>query len=103
MIMFVGHVPGEGLPQEGAAGKGERNMMDPATMQALATAVCGAAGVVMAAWVRGRAQRHRAREAARRDHLRDLPHGSRVIDLGEHGMVIEVGGAGRELPPDVRG
>jgi hypothetical protein len=78
-------------------------MVDPATIQALVTAVCGAAGVVMAAWVRARVQRHRAREAARRDHLRDLPPGSRVIDLGEHGIVIEVGSAGRELSPDVRG
>jgi hypothetical protein len=32
------------------------------------------------------------REQARCDHIRRLPPGSRVLDLGRHGMVIEVGG-----------
>lgn len=58
---------------------------------AAATAVTGMAGTVMMAWLRGRVQRHQAREAARRDHVRYLPPGSRIVDLGERAMAIDVG------------
>ena len=74
--------------------------MDAITVTAAASAGMGAATTMAAAWLRARSQRQRAREKTRRDYLRGLPPGSRVIDLGDHGIVIEVGaraaGAGNE-------
>jgi hypothetical protein len=67
--------------------------MDAITVTAAASAVTGAAVTVATAWLRARCQRQQAREESRRDHLHHLPPGSRVVDLGEHGMMIEVGGA----------
>lgn len=65
--------------------------MDATTVTAAACALTGAVTTMAGAWLRARSQRQRAREKSRRDHLRDLPPGSRIIDLGEHGIVIEVG------------
>jgi len=76
--------------------------MDAITVTAAASAVTGAAATVAAAWLRSRSQWQQAREESRRDHLHHLPPGSRVVDLGEHGVVIEVGGqaAGAEKARD---
>ncbi|WP_282203614.1 hypothetical protein [Kitasatospora fiedleri] len=46
---------------------------------------------VTAAWFKARVQVRRERELSRRQHLRALPAGSRIVDLGERGMLIEVG------------
>jgi len=66
--------------------------MDAITVTA-ASAVTGAVATAAAAWLQARRQRQQAREESRRDHLDHLPPGSRVVDLGEHGVVIEVGGS----------
>ena len=66
--------------------------MDAAEWTASVTAAVAAVPVVVRAWSRQAAAQRRAREQARCDHLRHLPPGSRVVDLGRHGMVIEVGG-----------
>jgi preprotein translocase subunit YajC len=67
---------------------------------AAASTGMGAAATIIAAWLRARSLRQQAREKSRRDYLHSLPGGSRVIDLGDHGVVIEVGprgaGAGNE-------
>ncbi|WP_271216606.1 hypothetical protein [Streptosporangium carneum] len=71
--------------------------MDYAVLMASATATTGALCGLGGIWLRGRIQRHRLREEARRDHVRRLPPGSRLLDLGRHGVIIEVGGAERGL------
>ena len=60
--------------------------MDPVTFTAVVSTVT-AASAGASAWLQAR-----AREQARGEQLRELPPGSRVIDLGEHGIVVEVGG-----------
>lgn len=62
--------------------------MDPATL----TAVVSATSACASAWLQARIRQRRDREQARGEQLRELPPGSRVIDLGEHGIVVEVGG-----------
>ncbi|HET9970330.1 MAG TPA: hypothetical protein VFQ68_19005 [Streptosporangiaceae bacterium] len=76
-------------------------VMDPVTVATAVTAVAGMLGTLVTAGVRGRTARAIAREAARRDHVRYLRSGSRIIDLGDRGVMIEVGNpAGREAAPD---
>ncbi|MGW8877648.1 hypothetical protein [Streptomyces mirabilis] len=58
---------------------------------AAAAAACGALTTMIAGWLKVRVQLWRAREESRRQHVRTLPAGSRIIDLGERGIVIEVG------------
>jgi hypothetical protein len=76
--------------------------MDPVTVATAVTAVAGMLGTLFTAGVRGRTARALAREAARRDHVRHLRPGSRIIDLGERGVTIEVGArsAGQETALD---
>jgi hypothetical protein len=71
--------------------------MDPATV---AVPVATAVSEVPHAWVRSWAQRRETREVSRRDHVRRLPPGSQVIDLGDRGVTIEIGNIGRERPVD---
>ncbi|NUP50219.1 MAG: hypothetical protein HOW97_23355 [Catenulispora sp.] len=59
--------------------------MDPVVTAAALTA--GATAV--SGWARMKVQS--ARENARIEHLRILPPGSRLLDLGENGLLIEVG------------
>jgi hypothetical protein len=68
--------------------------MNAITVIAAASTGMGAAATIIAAWLRARGLREQAREKSRRDYLRSLPGGSRVIDLGDHGVVIEVGPRG---------
>lgn len=65
--------------------------VDPLTAAALLSGALASLAALGGTWLRSHAQRHRAREEARRDHLRYLPPGSRLLDLGRHGMVIELG------------
>ncbi|WP_405600370.1 hypothetical protein OG741_21825 [Streptomyces sp. NBC_01410] len=68
--------------------------MDPVTTAALATTAGGALTcitTITAGWLKARLQLRRAREESRRQHVRMLPTGSRIIDLGKRGIVIEVG------------
>jgi hypothetical protein len=46
---------------------------------------------IAVAWLRARGQRQRVRERARHDEVRSLPPGSRMVDLGRHGLVIDIG------------
>jgi len=62
------------------------------TAAALVTAAAGTAGAFLRAWLRSRVQCRQAREVSRRDHVRCLPPGSRIVDLGERGVIVEVGG-----------
>lgn len=68
--------------------------MDPVTTAAMVTTAGGALTcitTITAEWLKARLQLRRAREESRRQHVRILPAGSRIIDLGRHGIVIEVG------------
>lgn len=56
------------------------------------SALAGSAATIAAVWLRTRAQQLNGREKARRDQLRDLPPGSRIVDLGKHGLIIDIGG-----------
>jgi hypothetical protein len=74
--------------------------MDPATMTAIVTAVIGAVGTVLGAWVGGRAQRQLRRERSRPSPAGDRATGNR-IDQGTRVQVTEAGAVtGRELLPD---
>lgn len=68
--------------------------MDPVTVIAAAAPLLGglAAAVRVVLQYRARTQRLSYRD------LRELPPGSRVIDLGERGLVIEIGTTGRTTP-----
>jgi hypothetical protein len=70
----------------------EGDVMVTTTAAALLTAAVGTAGAFLRAWLRSRVQCRQAREASRRDHVRCLPPGSRIVDLGERGVIVEVGG-----------
>jgi len=65
--------------------------VDVITVTSTASAVTVAATSITTALLRARSQRQLAREASRQNCLRELPPGSHVIDLGEHGMIIYVG------------
>lgn len=67
--------------------------MDTATVTAVATTITAGVSAGANAWLQARARQQRAREDARGRQLRQLPPGSRLIDFGEHGIVIEVGGS----------
>lgn len=68
--------------------------MDPGTtaVMTMAGAVITAVTTIAGTWLKARVQLRRCREESRRQHVRMLPTGSRVIDLGERGIFIEVGG-----------
>jgi len=69
-------------------------------MAAIVTAVIGAVGTVLGAWVGGRAQRQLGREQSRPGFADGRAIGSR-IDQGTRVQVIEAGAVtGRELLPD---
>lgn len=63
------------------------------------TAVAVAVVALAGSCFRARVQRQRAREEARADHIRNLGPGSRLIDLGENGILIELGAE----PSSIRG
>ncbi len=54
----------------------------------------GGVSTLVAAWMHQRGKCQRLREEVRRDHVRHLPAGSHVIDLGGRGILIEVGKRG---------
>lgn len=61
----------------------------------LVTAVAAAVGTVglglrLRAWER--VMQRQVKEAARGERVRNLPQGSRIVEFGDHGMVIDVGG-----------
>ncbi|MCX5327849.1 hypothetical protein [Streptomyces sp. NBC_00140] len=68
--------------------------MDPATtaVVTMAGAVITAITTIASGWLKARVQLRRSREESRQKHVRTLPTGSRIIDLGERGIIIEVGG-----------
>jgi hypothetical protein len=74
--------------------------MEPATVVAIVTAVIGAVGTIVGAWVGGRAPRHPRGEQSSAGQAGDLTASSR-IDQGTRVQAIEAGTAtGRELLPD---
>jgi hypothetical protein len=101
----VGRIHIEMKPHVRADRAGSRTGREYSNMNAIgviaaASTGIGAAATVITAWLRARSLRQQAREKSRREYLRSLPGGSRVVDLGDHGVVIEVGpggsGAGNE-------
>jgi hypothetical protein len=68
--------------------------MDPDTtvVVTMTGAAITALTTIARVWLKTRGQARRSREESRRQHLRILPSGSRIIDLGERGIIIEVGG-----------
>lgn len=65
--------------------------MDPVQIAAAVSAVLVAGVTVVGAWLRSVVSREKSREVARRDLVRRLPEGSRILDLGKHGILIEFG------------
>jgi hypothetical protein len=63
--------------------------VEPVTTTAVLAAVGGALTTITVGWLKARVQRER--EESRRQHVGALPAGSRIIDLGERGILIEVG------------
>jgi hypothetical protein len=66
--------------------------MDAISATAALSALAGSATTIGTIWLRARGKRLQARDKSRRRALRDLPPGTRIVDLGRHGMVIDVGG-----------
>lgn len=73
--------------------------MDTMDLASSVTAVTGAVVALAGSCFRARVQRQRAREEARADHVRNLGAGSRLLDLGESGILIEFGAD----PSSIRG
>jgi hypothetical protein len=71
------------------AREGEQQM-DPVTVPTTASAGRGGAAAT-AAWLRAKSRREQTALRSRRYYLHDLPSGSRVVDLGEHTLVVKVG------------
>ena len=65
--------------------------MEPVTIVAVSTVCAGAVSAALRVWAWQRVARSRGREVARRQYLRCLPAGSRVVDLGDHCLVIDIG------------
>ncbi|MGW3820489.1 hypothetical protein [Streptomyces sp. NPDC005046] len=65
--------------------------MNPDTLAVVTMAAITAITTITGGWLKARSQLGRSREESRREHVRTLPKGSRIIDLGERGIVIEVG------------
>ncbi|GAA3613449.1 hypothetical protein GCM10022419_118190 [Nonomuraea rosea] len=65
--------------------------MDPVQVGAIVSAVLVAGVTIVGAWLRSVVRRERNRDVARRDLVRRLPTGSRILDLGKRGMLIEFG------------
>ena len=75
-----------------AAGPEERELRVGAIpVTAALSALAGSATTIVTAWLRARARRLQSRDRSRRNAVRDLPPGSRVVDLGRHGVIIDVG------------
>jgi hypothetical protein len=62
------------------------------TAVAIAGAAFTAAVSVLTPWLKARGRRPAARAGVRWEEAGYLPPGSRVVDLGRHGLVIDVGG-----------
>lgn len=69
--------------------------MDPVTVVAALAPLIGGGITLAGTWL----QRRSARRSLHQ-HVRHLPPGSRVIDLGGHGVVIEIGGGSTPAPGD---
>lgn len=65
--------------------------MDAVTVAAAVPALTSAAVTIARAWLRAHGERLRVKERSRQDYVRSLPPGSRIIDLGKNGLVIEMG------------
>jgi hypothetical protein len=89
IMVFPGHLPGEARCGAEICEEGGRKV-DPVTTAGVVSAAIGAAGMVLAAWVQGRAQRPaRDQEAPR----------SKDANPGRPAGEIVAAGA-REVPPD---
>ena len=65
--------------------------MDSVTIAAVVPALTSAGVAIARMWLRAGGDRQRARERSRHDYVCSLPSGSRIIDLGKNGLVIEIG------------
>jgi hypothetical protein len=61
--------------------------VDPVTVVVALAPLIGGGITLAGSWLQGRMARRSLQQ-----HARQLPPGSRVIDLGGHGIVIEIGG-----------
>jgi hypothetical protein len=65
--------------------------MDAVTIAAVVPAITSAGVAIARVWLRAGGERQRVRERSRHDYACSLPSGSRIIDLGKNGLVIEIG------------
>lgn len=64
--------------------------MQSDTIVAVST-VCASVVSAVHAWAWQRVARKRGRETAGHQHVRHLPVGSRIVDLGDRGLLIDIG------------
>lgn len=77
--------------------------MDAVTLVAAVPVITSSAVTIARAWMRARGERQRVKECSRQDYIRSLPPGSRIIDLGKNGLVIEMGpGPALPVPPPAK-
>jgi hypothetical protein len=96
-----GHLPIRRALRSEEHGK-ESGEMGPTMVVSIVTVAVGAITTVVNAWLQIGAQRQRVREESHRDQVRPLLSRSRIVDLGEGRLLIEVGTwtAGRQAPLD---
>jgi preprotein translocase subunit YajC len=64
------------------------------------SAVIGAVTTIVTAWLRARSRERQERDRASRRMVRALPPGSRIVDLGRHGTIIDIGSRSSGSPRD---
>jgi hypothetical protein len=77
--------------------------VEPVTLATAVAAATSVIGTVVTVCARSRVSWQQARERARADHVRHLPPGSRLVDLGARGLTIEVGTSTPSEDPTANG
>jgi len=78
--------------QQWAAGQAKGELrMSAIPITAALSALAASATTIASAWFQAQERRLQAQDWSRRQVVRDLPPGSRVADLGRHGVIIELG------------
>lgn len=66
--------------------------MGSISVTAALSALAGSATTVVTVWLRARSRERQSRDRSSRKAVQSLPPGSRIVDLGRHGVIIDIGG-----------
>jgi hypothetical protein len=81
-----------GTPRQQARDRSAWEMRMGIIPVAALSATASAATTIVTAWLRARSRERQERFRSSSKAVQALPPGSRVVDLGRHGTIIDVGG-----------